>query len=178
MSSSTALPLDRKLLERVDRERAEIRCSFSHLEASARALTATGDVARALADVALEQPDLVLVVAGVVRQLVTTSAAKQAGYSEEDLADLAEAKAVMARIESGQELPIPHEFAMRIVEGESTVKVHREWRGMSQVELARKAKLTQGALSDIERGRRTPGMKAAKALAKALDVPIANIVMD
>jgi transcriptional regulator with XRE-family HTH domain len=49
---------------------------------------------------------------------------------------------------------------------------------MSQVELARKAKLTQGALSDIERGRRPPGMKAAKALAKALNVPIGNLILD
>jgi len=96
----------------------------------------------------------------------------------EDEEDLRAAKAAMARIASGEELPIPYDFAMRIVEGESTVKVHREWRGMRQVELARKAGLTQGALSDIERGRRSPGMKAAKALAKALDVPIANIVMD
>jgi ribosome-binding protein aMBF1 (putative translation factor) len=178
MSYSAALPFDREMLDQVERQRSEIRGTISHIEASARALTATGDVARTLADVALEEPDLVLVVAGMVRQLVVSSTAKPTEYSEEDLADLAEAKAVMARIEAGEELPIPYEFAMRIVEGESTVKVHREWRGMSQAELARKAKLTQGALSDIERGRRTPGLKAAKALAKALDVPIANIVMD
>ena len=103
---------------------------------------------------------------------------KRKAAKDENEADIKAAKAAMARIESGEELPIPYDFAMRIVAGESTVKVHREWRGMSQVDLARKAKLTQGALSDIERGRRTPGMQAAKALAKALGVPIGNIVMD
>jgi mRNA interferase RelE/StbE len=174
--SYSPLPLDPEVVQRIERERQNVRDSLSRIEASARALTATGEMAEALASAAVASPDLVISIVDLVR--VVLEDAHRRSEDKEDEADIEEAKAVMARIEAGEELPIPAEFAMRIVEGESPVKVHREWRGMSQAEVARKAGMTQGALSDIERGRRTPGLKAAKALAKALGVPIANIVMD
>ena len=170
------MPLDPEVVKRIERGRQDVRDSLSRIEASARALTATGEVAEALASAAVASPDLVISILDLVRGVLED--ARRRAEQEEDEADIKEAKAAMARIEAGEELPIPHDLAMRIVEGESPVKVHREWRGMSQAEVARKAGMTQGALSDIERGRRTPGMKAAKALAKALGVPIANIVID
>jgi transcriptional regulator with XRE-family HTH domain len=170
------MPIDPEVVKRIERGRQNVRDSLSRIEASARALNATGEVAEVLAGAAVAAPDLVISIVDLVRDVLED--ARRRGEEAEDEADIKAAKAAMARIEAGEELPIPYDFAMRIVEGESTIKVHREWRGMSQVELARKAKLTQGALSDIERGRRTPGMKAAKALAKALGVPIGNIVMD
>ncbi len=171
------MPLDPEVVERIERGRQNVRDSLSRIEASARALTATGEVAKALASAAATAPDLVISIVELVRGVLEESLERRA-EDEEEQADIDAAKAAVARIESGEEIPIPHDFAMRIIAGESPVKVHREWRGMTQAELASKAGLTQGALSDIERGRRSPGLQAAKALASALGVPIGNLVMD
>jgi transcriptional regulator with XRE-family HTH domain len=52
----------------------------------------------------------------------------------------------------------------------NSIRELRKSNGMSQEDLAVKAKLTQAALSQIERGKR-PGLDTTKRLAKALKVP-------
>jgi DNA-binding XRE family transcriptional regulator len=166
------------------------------IEASARVIESSGRFAERMVQFALADPETagaVLTTAtamldramqertasdrGDVRSAIESAhAATAASAEDEDLFDIAEARAAMARIESGEEVPIPHDVAMRILEGESSVKAYRAWRGISQARLARAAGLTQGALSDIERGRRRPGLDAAKALAKALGLPVANLI--
>jgi transcriptional regulator with XRE-family HTH domain len=53
----------------------------------------------------------------------------------------------------------------------------REQRNLTQVELARKAKLTQGYVTMIETGvRKNPSLAILKRLAKALGVPVAELL--
>jgi len=47
----------------------------------------------------------------------------------------------------------------------------RKWRGLTQVQLAEHAGVSQGFLSDLEGRRRKASAETLQALAKALDVP-------
>jgi len=67
---------------------------------------------------------------------------------------------------------VPKEFVDRLADGENAVRVVREWRGLTQVELAARAGLSQGHVSDIESGRRTGTAAALRQLADALEVPL------
>jgi hypothetical protein len=67
----------------------------------------------------------------------------------EMLADLAAYDA--ARAEAGKGMPLG--VFSRIVSGENPVKVIREWRGLTQAELARRADMHRVQLHDIETGK-------------------------
>ncbi len=56
------------------------------------------------------------------------------------------------------------------------VRYYRHLRELTQIELARRAGVNQGFLSEIERGRRRPSASSVKALAVALDVPPAVLI--
>lgn len=89
----------------------------------------------------------------------------------EDADDVAIYDARMAELLSGVETWLPGEVSKAILRGDSLVRALRKWRGVNQQDLAVKAQLAQGYLSDIER-RRTPGSpEAREGIARALDVP-------
>ncbi len=53
----------------------------------------------------------------------------------------------------------------------------REQKGMTQEELAKRAKLTKPYISQIENGvRQNPSLPALRRLAKALGVPMAQLL--
>ncbi len=53
----------------------------------------------------------------------------------------------------------------------------REQRGLSQIEVAKRAKLTNVYLSLLENGKkRNPSLTVLRALAKALNVPVASLM--
>jgi transcriptional regulator with XRE-family HTH domain len=53
----------------------------------------------------------------------------------------------------------------------------REARGMTQADLAKKAKVDQGYISTLEAGQKTnPGINVLKRLARALGVPVTELV--
>ena len=58
--------------------------------------------------------------------------------------------------------------------GQSVAK-HREAKGLTQEALAAKADLDRTYLSDIERGKRNPGIQNVIRLAKALGVKTAKL---
>ena len=87
----------------------------------------------------------------------------------EDAEDLAAVRA------SYDEELVPAEFAKRLIEGENAVRVWREYRDLSQVELAARAGIDQAYLSKIERGRRTGTAKVLRALADALGVGLDDL---
>lgn len=66
----------------------------------------------------------------------------------------------------------PMDVANRVADGENPVRVFREWKGLTQVELAALAKLSQGHISDIESGRRTGTVAVLRQIADALGVPL------
>jgi mRNA interferase RelE/StbE len=90
----------------------------------------------------------------------------------EMLADLAAYDA--ARAEAGEGMPLAVFY--RIVSGENPVKVIREWRGLTQAELDRRADLQRAQLHDIETGKSRGSVEALKAIAVALDVGLDDLV--
>jgi len=56
------------------------------------------------------------------------------------------------------------------------VKKHRVKKGLSRAELAKKAGLHQTYIGLLEREKRSPNLDTAKAIAKALNLTLAEIV--
>ncbi len=79
-----------------------------------------------------------------------------------------------ARAEAGEAMPLA--VFSRIISGENPVKVIREWRGLTQAELARRADLHRVQLHDIEMGRSRGSVDTLKAIAVALDVGMDDLV--
>jgi len=71
---------------------------------------------------------------------------------------------------------LPHACMVRLIDGEHPVAVFRDWRGLSQSELARRASVNRTQLADIEAGRKTGSVATLKKLAEALDVPLDDLV--
>jgi DNA-binding XRE family transcriptional regulator len=90
------------------------------------------------------------------------------GEDAEDLALAAMADAVKARKEES----VPSQVADRLLAGEAAVKVLREWRGLTQNDLAKKTGLAKLYISQLENGRARPGRKALTSLAKALGLGV------
>ncbi|MBK4722702.1 helix-turn-helix transcriptional regulator [Azospirillum sp. YIM DDC1] len=99
----------------------------------------------------------------------------------------AEYDALTARLEDLEDIltamqahggqPMPLEWAKRILEGESPVRVWREFRGLSLRGLAGKAGVSAGYLSEIEAGKKPGSVEAYKALAEALDTSVDWLVL-
>jgi DNA-binding XRE family transcriptional regulator len=87
----------------------------------------------------------------------------------EDDADVREAERVLARLESGEEEALPFDIVKRLRTG-NRIKVLREYRKMTQRELAAAADMNPLYLSQIERGRATGGINSLSRVAEALGV--------
>ncbi len=85
------------------------------------------------------------------------------------------ASKVLQALKAGEEEIIPSAFADRLMDGENPVKIYRELRGLSQVDLASKASLTQAMISEIERGKREGSLVTMARIAAALDVSIDDL---
>ncbi|RBP14064.1 Xre family transcriptional regulator [Roseiarcus fermentans] len=99
-----------------------------------------------------------------------------AAEAEEDAADAAAYDEAMAALEGGVEVLLPAELSALILEGASLLAAVRKWRGLSQAELAQRTGLRQGAVSDLETGRRKGAQPTLERIASALDVPLNWIV--
>jgi len=71
---------------------------------------------------------------------------------------------------------MPRDQWARIRAGESALRVIREYRGLTQAQLAEKAGIEQPQISAIENGRRTGTAQTLKALATALGAPLEVLV--
>lgn len=70
---------------------------------------------------------------------------------------------------------VPHAFVVRLIDGENPVAVYRDWRGLSQSELARRSGVNRTQIADIEAGRKTGSVATLKKLAEALGVTIDDL---
>lgn len=94
----------------------------------------------------------------------------------EDLIDGLHAKAIMARIEAGEET-WPLEIVEARANGENPVRVFRTYRKITMTELAAAAGISQPYLSDIENGKKTGSVDALKRIAVALKVDLDDLVI-
>ena len=83
-----------------------------------------------------------------------------------------EAKAGLAR--GGDEL-IPFEIIERRLAGERKLKIWREYRGLTQEDLAAASKVSRSMIAAIEAGHRRGGIATLKKLAVALRVELDNL---
>ena len=95
---------------------------------------------------------------------------------EEDFADIRAALAVEARIASGADELVPARVADRLIEGESPLRVWREYRGLSQSALARATGVSRVQIVEIEGGRNTGSVRTLRKLADILRVTVNHII--
>jgi DNA-binding Xre family transcriptional regulator len=94
-----------------------------------------------------------------------------ANEAAEDAADIAIYHERMAQIRAGEDEWLPVEVSALMIKGNGLLRSLRLWRGLSQVELAARAGVGQGYLSDLETKRRSGAAETMEKLAAALDVP-------
>ncbi|UOM37176.1 helix-turn-helix transcriptional regulator [Acuticoccus sp. I52.16.1] len=96
----------------------------------------------------------------------------------EDHADIVEADQALAALRRGEDVALPGEFARRLFDGESPLKVFREFRGLSGSALAERSGVNRVQILDIEAGRSVGSVATLAKLARALDVTIDDLVPD
>jgi DNA-binding XRE family transcriptional regulator len=94
----------------------------------------------------------------------------------EELEDIRDYDAAKAELERGGDELIPAEVVFAILDGENPVKVWREFRGLTQQQLADAAGISKPYLSQIETGKRKGSTDILSALAKALKVTLDEVV--
>jgi predicted transcriptional regulator len=77
---------------------------------------------------------------------------------------------------SGREVLLPMTVVDRLATGENPIRVLREWRDMTQLELAFKTDISQSYLSNLEKRRRRGAAKALAKIARALKVPLKLLI--
>jgi DNA-binding XRE family transcriptional regulator len=83
---------------------------------------------------------------------------------------------IQAALDAEGDEDLPWAVAKRLIDGENPVRVWREFRGMSQAELAQAVGKTASYLSQIEAGRKSPTIDVYCALATALHVTVDDLV--
>jgi len=73
---------------------------------------------------------------------------------------------------AGREFLVPDEIVRRELAGESSIKLWREHRGLTQQELATRVGISKPYLSQIETGKRQGTVETLSAIARSLDVPL------
>ncbi|MGM0562546.1 MAG: helix-turn-helix transcriptional regulator [Pseudomonadota bacterium] len=94
----------------------------------------------------------------------------------EDAADIAAYDRAIARLANGQDELIPTEYANRIIDGDSPVRVFRHWRAMPQTALAETSGVNRVQIAEIEAGRKSGSVETIRKLADALRVSFVDLV--
>ena len=88
----------------------------------------------------------------------------------DDRLDSEAAKAVLKRIASGEEEIVPQAVADRLLGGEHPIRVWREYRKLTQAELASRTGIRPAYLSQIEGGVRNGSISTLRAIAQVLKI--------
>jgi DNA-binding XRE family transcriptional regulator len=93
----------------------------------------------------------------------------------EDLADLQAYDRTNAALAAGEDELIPSDYANRLLNGESPLRVYRDLRGMTQAALAEKAGVGRVLVAEIETGRKQGSVATLRALAQAIGVTLDDL---
>jgi DNA-binding XRE family transcriptional regulator len=91
----------------------------------------------------------------------------------QDVRDYDEAKLAIA---NGEEL-IPSRVTYALLDGENPLRVWREYRGLTQQQVAEAAGISKPYLSQLESGQRKGTTEVLQAIAKVLNVDLDDLVM-
>ncbi len=92
------------------------------------------------------------------------------------LEDIRDFDTIISAIERGEEELIPAEVVYPIQDGDNPIKVWREYRALSQLELAETSGISVPYLSQLESGKRIGSLDVLKRIAKALEVELEDVV--
>ena len=95
---------------------------------------------------------------------------------EDEFSDLQAALAVEARIDRGEEELIPASVVDRLIDGESPLRVWREFRNQTQAGLARVSGVNRVQIVDIEAGRSVGSIHTLRKLADALGTAVDDLL--
>jgi len=95
----------------------------------------------------------------------------------EMLEDIRDYDAAKTALENGEDDLIPSKVVFAILDGENPIKVWREYRELTQQQLADVAGISKPYLSQIETRKRTGTTEILSAIAKALDVSLDEVVI-
>lgn len=95
----------------------------------------------------------------------------------EMLQDIRDYDTVKMAIERGEQEVIPSEITYALLDGENPIRVWREYRGLTQQQLAAASGISTPYLSQIEKNRRTGTKEVLVAIAKALKITLDDIVI-
>jgi mRNA interferase RelE/StbE len=93
----------------------------------------------------------------------------------EDLADLRTYDRAKAALAAGEEELIPADYVSRLLNGESTLRVYRDLRRLTQAALAEKAGVNRVTVAEIETGRKKGSVATLRALAGALGLALDDL---
>jgi DNA-binding XRE family transcriptional regulator len=98
----------------------------------------------------------------------------------EDIADSAALNDLDVRLANSETDALADYLSQRSVErliaGESPVRIWREHRGLSARALAEAAEVTPSYVSEIETGRKPGSLDAMAKIARALGIPLENLI--
>ncbi len=94
----------------------------------------------------------------------------------EMLQDIRDYDAVKAALEQGDEELIPGQVVYAILDGENPIRVWREYRGLSQQELAERVNISVPYLSQLETRKRKGSLEVLKVIAKTLSISLDDVV--
>ena len=81
----------------------------------------------------------------------------------------------LARLDVGEDEMIPIAIIERRLEGESPIKIWREYRGITQEQLAKKSGISRGMIAAMEAHHKSGSTATCKKIARALGVHLENI---
>jgi DNA-binding XRE family transcriptional regulator len=92
----------------------------------------------------------------------------------QDIRDYDEIKLALA---SGTEELIPSEVTYALLDGDNPIRVWREYRGLTQQQVATQAGISKPYLSQLESGQRKGTTEVLSAIAKALNISLDDLVI-
>jgi DNA-binding XRE family transcriptional regulator len=95
----------------------------------------------------------------------------------EALQDLRDYDSVKEALNRGEEELIPEEVVNALLDGKNPIKVWREYRGLSQSQLATAAGISVAYLSQLETGKRKGSTGVLSAIAKVLELSLDDVVV-
>ncbi|MBO3761129.1 helix-turn-helix transcriptional regulator [Ciceribacter sp. L1K22] len=123
---------------------------------------------------------------GVATRFKTPNGEDMVILSQEDYEALVEAAEMLEdvaaydrfkeKLAKGEEELIPAEFVYRMMDGESPVRVWRDFRGLSAKDLAATAGISATYLSEIESKKKEGSISSLKKIARALKVDLEDLV--
>lgn len=94
----------------------------------------------------------------------------------EMLQDVRDYDSLLEAVDNGEEEIIPAKVVYAILDGENPIRVWREYRQLTQKQLAEMAGISTPYLSQLESGKRTGTTDVLAAIANALDLSLDDIV--